>query len=236
MSKVYQKYLNDVQARVSASANNLLTMAAPLESNSIPSSSVPSKPKPALTETKPVETKEPAVQKAMIASALLSVGCIQPALALMSKFSWLVDVHHELADLLLHILKASISPLFESLYHKEKVVGCLQPRARYVSAGVLTTPVRKPQLTLCFPPPPSTHTHDFVFFFPRWSDWIPICKSLGDIVDVIEPIMRFVRIYISRDPMFVAKLLRLGKLQLLQSVSILLSINVRVIQLFLNID
>ena len=214
MPKLHQKYLDSVKNRVSSSSNNLLAMAAPLES-----SAAPTKMKSTPSGTKSVEAKDPAAQKAMLTSALLAVGCVLPALALLSRFPWLIDVHREIADLLLRILKTSISPLFETTFNKGKYDGYSQPRARYASAGVLTTPTRKPMLTLCAPPPPSTHTHDFVFFFPRWSDWIPICRSLSDIADIVEPIMRFIGIHISRDPLFMTKLLRLGKVQLMQSVS-----------------
>ncbi|KAH8118538.1 transcription factor/nuclear export subunit protein 2-domain-containing protein [Phellopilus nigrolimitatus] len=218
MPELRQKYLDEVKARIKSSSNNLLAMAAPLESSSLGSSS---KSKPAPVDSKPApEVKDAPAQKAMIAVSLLSVGAIRPALALMTRYSWLIDVQHELADLLLLILKTSIAPLYDSLFGKERKGSFMQPRARYASAGVLATPVRKPQLTLCAPTPPSTHTHDFVFFFPPWSERVPLCHTMDDIADVIEPLMSFVGIYISRAPLFLSKLLRIGRMQLSQSVII----------------
>ncbi|KAI5124799.1 hypothetical protein M0805_005432 [Coniferiporia weirii] len=216
MPKLEQKYLDDVQTRIRSSSNNLLAMAAPLESSIGPSS----KQKAATSESKPTpEVKDPPAQKAMIVAALLSVGLLRPALAFMTRYPWLVDVHRELADLLLQILKTSIAPLYTSMFGKEHSLGFLQPRARYVSAGVLTPPVRKTQLTLCAPPPPSTHTTDFVFFYPLWSELVPLCHTLDDVVDVIEPMMKFVHIYISREPLFLTKLLRIGKVHVAQTLS-----------------
>ncbi|THH08122.1 hypothetical protein EW145_g2921 [Phellinidium pouzarii] len=146
MPKLKQKYEDDVQARIRSSSSNLLAMAAPLESSSLGSSS---KQNAYSTESKPnQEIKEAPAQKAAIVIALLSVGVLRPALALMTRYPWLVDVHRELADLLLQVLKASIAPLYDSMFGKERNVGFLQPRARYVSAGVLTRPERKPQLSL----------------------------------------------------------------------------------------
>ncbi len=80
-------------------------------------------------------------------------------------FPWLVDVHREIADLLLRVLKTSIAPLYDAVFPKDRNPSFLQPRARYVAGGV-TTPSRKPHLTLIAPVPPSTYSHDFVFFFP----------------------------------------------------------------------
>lgn len=216
---LHKSYLDDVRTRVKSSANNLLAMAAPLESSSMGSST---KSKTPNTEAKTTtETKEPPAQKAMLTVALLSVGVIRPAIALMTRYPWLIDVHRELADLLLRVLKTSISPLFDKLFGKERNKGFLQPRARYISPGVLVTPVRKPQLTLCAPPPPSTQTQDFVFFYPQWSDWVPMCETADDVIDIVGPLMSFVGLHVHRDPLFLTKLLRIGRTQLLQTVSTL---------------
>lgn len=217
MPQVKQRYLDSVQSRIKVSSNNLLAMAAPLES----SSSSSSKTKMNSTEVKQApEIKEPPVQKAMIVIALLSVGALRPALAVLTRFPWLVDVYPEMCDLLLRVLKTSIAPLYETMFAKERNLSFLQPRARYVSAGVLSTPQRKPQLTLQAPAPPSTHTHDFTFFYPFWPETIPLCRTMDDLVNIIEPFMSFIGLHVSRDPLFLTKLLRIGKVHLAQSVSI----------------
>lgn len=212
MSDLHQKYLDDIKDRIKSSANNLLAMAAPLESGASARPKVP-------TEEKPVaETKEAPAQKAMIVVALLSVGAFQPAIALLAQYQWLVDVQKDIADLLLRMLKVSIEPLYEKQFSKERNRGFLQPRSRYASPGIITTPTRKSQLTLCAPPPPSTQSHDCIFFYPQWSTTVPICQSLDDIVDVVEPLMRLVGVHVARDPLFLTKFLRLGKVHLAQSV------------------
>ena len=47
MPKLQKKYLDDVQTRIKSSANNLLAMAAPLESSSISTSVKPKVGRPA---------------------------------------------------------------------------------------------------------------------------------------------------------------------------------------------
>jgi THO complex subunit 2 len=87
-------------------------------------------------------------------------------------------------------------------------------------SGISYPAPRKPILTLWAPTPPSTHTTDFVFFFPDWVDRIPISTSLDDLENVIEPLMRFVGLHISRDPLFLTKFLRLGRLHLQPTIPI----------------
>lgn len=220
MKKVHEKYLASVQARISSSANNLLATAAPLESSG-PTSSAKAKKEDATTNEpkKAPEPKEKPVQKAMLAVALLSIGALRPALAILTRFPWLVDSHREVADLLLRVLKTSIAPLYEAKFRKEHNMSFLQPRARYGSGGIMTTPTRKPQLTLCAPAPPCTHTVEFVFFYPHWAEWIPLCSAPDDLMDVIEPLMQFIGLHISREPLFLTKILRLGRGHLADSVA-----------------
>ena len=89
-----------------------------------------------------------------------------------------------------------------------------QPRARFGAAGPQAAPPRKKVLTLISPTPPFTNNTEFVFFFPDWTERVPVCASEEDFEDVIEPIMAFVGFQISRDLMFVTKFTRLGKRQL----------------------
>lgn len=216
MPKLYQKYLDDTRIRIKSSANNLLAMAAPLESQMSTA-----KPKAQVSEPKQTaEAKPPAPQKAMIVSALLSVGALRPAISILTRYPWLVDVHHELADLLLRVLAASISSFYYEATPNEQSTSFLKPRARYGSAGILTTPSRRPQLTIIAPPPPSTHTHDFVFFYPLWANRIPVCHSFADITNIAAPLMDYIGIHMSRDPLLLTKLLRIGAEHVTQTVCI----------------
>lgn len=209
METAHKAYLADVQSRISGAKTSQLAMAAPLES-----SSSQSKSKPAVEEKKLPEPKQPSNQKADLLSALLSVGALKPAFAIMSRFPWLVDAHPEIADLMLRIMTVSISTLYQTSFAKEKAVGFAQPRARYGTSGLVPPSPRKAQLTLWAPTPPSTIATDFVFFYPDWREQVPVCSVLDDLVDVIEPIMRFIGPHVSRDTLFLTKFLRLARMHL----------------------
>ena len=220
MEQVHKDYESKVKDRISGAKISQLAMAAPLEAASTSSSSSKPRPSTPAESKRPAETVEVPPQKVALLSALLAVGALRPAIAIMSKFPWVVDAYPEIADLMLRVMKHSISPLYEStMVTKERNSSFTQPRARYGTGGVSVPPSRKPQLTLWAPTPPSTHTTDFVFFFPDWALRVPLCSSLEDLVDVIEPLMRFIGLHISRDPLFVTKFTRLGRTHLVSTVN-----------------
>ncbi|KAL0580932.1 THO2 plays a role in transcriptional elongation [Marasmius crinis-equi] len=219
MSKAHDAYKKEVENRIQGAKFSQLAMAAPLES----ASTAPAKSKTAApTETKKPEPKDLPNQKAGLVSALLSLGSLKPALAIMSKFPWLVDAHPELADLIIRTLKYSIEPLYESQFvtDKGRATGFSQPRARYGTTGLVQPGPKKQSLTLWAPVPPPTHTTDFVFFYPDWTDLVPVCTCMEDLADVIEPLLRFIGLHVSRDTFFLAKFIRLGRKQLSNVVTI----------------
>lgn len=217
MDSYRKDYLDQVQQRIVDAKITQLAMAAPLESTNS-GSKVRLEPG---EETKKVIDSKPPNQKAALVGALLSVGALRPAFAILTKFPWFVDAHVELADLVLRILRHSIAPLYDTAFVlKERNPSFTQPRVRYAPSGTLVTPARKPQLTLVAPTPPSSATTEFVFFFPDWSEWVPLSTTPEDLVDVIEPLMSFVGLHISRDPLFISKVTRLGRSQLVATVNL----------------
>ncbi|KAF8138151.1 hypothetical protein EV363DRAFT_1292738 [Boletus edulis] len=188
----HKDYLDQVHRRIADAKVTQLAMAAPLESTN--GSKARSEP---VEEIKNVTDWKPPNQKAAL------------------------DAHVELADLVLRVLRHSIAPLYDTAFVlKERNPSFTQPRARYSSTGVLLTPTRKPQLTVVAPTPPSTATTEFVFFFPDWSERVPLSTTFEDLVDVIEPLMGFVGLHISRDPLFVSKVTRLGRSQLMSTATL----------------
>ena len=206
MEEAYKAYLKSVDERIAGAKISQLAMAAPLESSG-PSKATRS------TEQRKAPEANPTVpnQKLALVHALLSIGALKPALAVLTQYPWMVDACPALADLLIRVLRHSIASLYESNFpSKPGLAGFAKPRARYGATGVVPPPERRPQLTLIAPTPPSTHTVDFIFFYPRWSDRIPVCSTVADLVEVVEPLMRFVGVHISRDPLFLNKFVRLA--------------------------
>jgi THO complex subunit 2 len=221
-NKGYKAYLASIDARIDNAKVSQLALAAPLES-SLSSTSRLAHPAPEAKKPSPPdptpESKDPPNQKAGLLVALLSVGALRPALALLTKFRWLVDAYPEIADLLIRVMKHSLALLYDHhLVTKPRNPSNVQPRTRWGATGVIPAPVRKPMLTLYAPTPPGTSTADFVYFFPFWADRIPLCSTLDDLMDVIDPLMAFVGLHISRDPVFLTKFARLGRLHITSTV------------------
>lgn len=210
--KERKAYLASVDARIAGAKVNRLAMAAPLESSAQSSS------RDSATEsTKKPEEKQAPNQKYGLVTALLGIGALRPALSILSKFPWLTNAHPEIADLLIRIMRHSLEGLYQVKCppKMERNPSYQQPRSRYGAAGLQPPPARKSVLTLCAPPPPGTSMVDYVYFFPDWTDRIPLCASFDDLQDVIEPIMAFAGLHISRDPLFLTKFLRLGRQHIL---------------------
>ena len=134
-------------------------------------------------------------QKAGLCGALLSLGMIRPVIATMSEFPWIVDAYPELSDLMIRILDYSIRDLYEQTFEsspqqkksREAMKNFAVPKSRVGPSGPIPAPERKPHVTLIAPTPPPTSTTDFVFFFPEWTQYVPVCSSMDDVVDVVEP-------------------------------------------------
>jgi len=217
MESVQQEYRDSIKSRIAGAKVSQLAMAAPLESASSSSQSRAKAATP--VEVKKAPEPKDTNQKIGLLTALLAVGALKPAVAILSKFPFLVDARPEIADLMIRAVKVSLAPLYESLMvTKERNPNFTQPRPRYGTSGILVPPTRKPLLTLWAPTPPSTYTTEFVFFFPDWVQQVPICTSLSDLEDVIEPLMKFIGVHVSRDPLWLTKFLRLGRSHLQSTV------------------
>ncbi|CDO68724.1 hypothetical protein BN946_scf184652.g51 [Trametes cinnabarina] len=218
MPDLHKAYLDNVEARIAGAKVSQLAMAAPLESGGASTTKPKATPAP---EAKTEAKKEVPNQKLGLLNGLLSVGALRPAIAVLSKFPWMVDAYPEIADLIIRVLKHSISPLYETTVpSKDKMASFTKPRARYGATGVIPAPERRPYLTLWAPTPPCTSTVDFVFFFPDWVQRVPLCTSYDDLIDVLEPLMRFIGLHVCRDTAFLTKFLRLGRLHMFTTVTI----------------
>lgn len=207
MADVQKDYVASVASRLTGAKVSMLAMAAPLESAG---SSKPQQSTAA--DIKKSEVKEVPNQRLGLLHALLSLGALRPAIALLSKFPWLVDAFPELADLLLRVLKHSIAGLYEATWPSGPDKSSFsRAKARFGTSGTVSAPERRPHITLSAPTPPSTNTTNFIFFYPGWTERIPVCSTLEDVVDIIEPLLNFVGVHVSRDVNFLAKFLRVGR-------------------------
>ena len=219
MDALHKEYLANIETRIAGAKVSQLALAAPLESTPQQSQSKSKTPTPAEPKKSDLKDRN---QKVALLTSLLAVGALKPSVAILAKFPWLVDSNPEIADLILRTLRHSISHLYESLLiTKERNPSFTLPRSRIGPSGASQPVPRKSIITLWAPTPPGTSSNDFVFFFPDWVEQVPICSTVDDLIDVIDPLLRFIGLHVSRDPLFLTKFLRLGRLQISSTVKVL---------------
>ncbi|KAH8830615.1 transcription factor/nuclear export subunit protein 2-domain-containing protein [Flagelloscypha sp. PMI_526] len=214
MKDVHQKYLETVVTRSQGNTMNKLAMAGALEGSDS------GRKDPGKTEAKISKRVEIVVyQKMELLDALLSIGALKPALSLLSLHPWIVDVRPSIGDLLLRILRWSIEPLYSSEHARDKeassypIPEMLQPRAFYNGSKMVVTE-RKFYLTTIAPPPPHTKSAEFVWFYPQWTERIPVCRTFSDLRAIAEPLLHFIGVHLSRDVTTIHMYLRLAIAQL----------------------
>lgn len=185
----------------------------PTDDDRMPSRRPPPQPAP-VAASKPI--KEPRVitelnQHRDLAIALLSVGALRPALFILTKNLWLISRYPQIADIMLHHLEYSIDPVY--CVQESRKAGNAIPSKATEGSGPSVRP------TMIFPPPPATNTVQQVFFFPRWTERVPLCPSVDDFPFVVSPLLRIIGVHAYRHiPVFI-KLCRIARIQYQPDVS-----------------
>lgn len=173
----------------------------------------PSQPTAVATVTKAVKEPRPIDelnQHRDLAAALLSVGALRAGFFLLTKHPWLPSRYPQMADILLHHLEVSINPVYSALTsaakNPETAAAYAAPLKR--SEKESSTQV-KPTMTL--PVPPATKDTQLVFFFPQYTERIPICTNTDDFPSVVGPILRIIGAHGYRNLSVFIKLCRIGR-------------------------
>ncbi|KZW03863.1 hypothetical protein EXIGLDRAFT_715906 [Exidia glandulosa HHB12029] len=224
MAAEKEKFDKDIVERISNARASALAMAAPLaadEPSIKPRTTTSSDPKKKddkkdAADKEKDKPKDPPNQRLSLLQALLALGALEPAFDILSHVPWLPSASPEVAELLLRLAHHSLNPLYESTVnrHERYHQAVMGAKAKFSpTSGLVPAAAKKLALTAYAPTPPSTATTDYVFFYPQWSEWVPVCRQHSDVRDVVEPILRFVGVQVFRDPEFMTKLCRVGKTQ-----------------------
>lgn len=175
----------------------------------------PPPPQPTAAPVKPI--KEPKIldelnQHRDLTIALLSVGALRPALFILTKHPWLISRYPQIADIMLKHLEYSIDPVYQAFSPAKQ-----DPDA----AAVYNTAMKHPEntksskikSTMIFPVPPPTSETEQAFFFPSWSERIPVCSSMEDLQSVVNPFLKIIGIHAYRSLPLYLKLCRIARHQ-----------------------
>lgn len=119
-----------------------------------------------------VEPPKPeAEQKILLLQALLAIGESDFALYLLAQNPWVVSAYPHIADLIIRNLNYAISDLYDACVARSETDDNV-PRVAWNPEVVLTT---------LYPPPPSTMSTEWQFFYNTWADGVEVWTELEDV-------------------------------------------------------
>jgi len=178
--------------------------------------------------------KEPLDQKIPLLRHLLAMGALPEAMFILGKYDWICGPEPDIADHIHRIIHFSIEDVYaptrpaplladkvagvskkvpESIASPTQVPGAPTSQAAFV--GGKTNLVDRPKRKITRTPTvfwSSNKTDDveFRFFWDDWTDGVPKCKTVGDVLLLCRTLLRFSGVRISRDTGLMAKICRIG--------------------------
>lgn len=245
MNKLKDKFKDDISDRIMAAKSNALSMAGVLADDG-PSSSLPQRPTGSISiagsaaaaasageaakqTDQQAKVTDPPNTRVGLLRALLSIGALQPAFFILSKYSWICEPHPDIADLLLRISNYSISELYKSRASpfalkpeeaRRKQASLAQAKQRYSPTDKKMVAAPSPQLFITGRPLEMPKTHDktwrdSTYFFSEWQDRLPIVKSSEELFELVSQVSKLIGVHAGRNMEFLNRLLRLIKAETL---------------------
>ncbi|TKY88304.1 hypothetical protein EX895_002656 [Sporisorium graminicola] len=214
MNKLHAKHRQAMSAKLSSARANALSMAAPLTDDADPSSVRKDSSKSAAD----APPKEPPYQTVGLLRALLALGDMRHALIILARYPWLCSAFDEIADAYIRLLKVVIQPAYDEISFSRMNPACAsatvtapKPRWDAKQQQVIPPAVKSLTLTRKVPEPVPSLNCQQVFFYPHWTDSLPSCHSLDDVVRIFLPLLKILGVPLWRDAALLQKLCRLTK-------------------------
>jgi THO complex subunit 2 len=219
MQKDMAKYQSNMKEKTTAAQSSGLPSMGDAPARGTQTAPPTSKPRPSTAEgARPSAPRDPPNQKYGLLRSLLTMGALRPALLILSKFPWLSNSHPEIADLFLHMIRTSLTPICEPISpsaSKIRAKSRPNPDRIIIETGSAPKFVPKKKLIVVHAPtPPSNMYTDYTYFYPAWLDTVPVCTTRREIFSVIQPMLRYVRVNAYRDISVLTQLCRIGKAEL----------------------
>ncbi|ETS61330.1 hypothetical protein PaG_04350 [Moesziomyces aphidis] len=214
MRSLQTKHRQALAAKASTARANALSMAAPLTDDADPSS----KFKDGTKAKDEAPAKDPPNQVVGLVRAMLSLGDLRHALFLLTRYPWLCSAFNEVADPFIRLLNVIVQPAYDEISFSRMNPPCAQPsilspRPRWdpKSQAATRPAVKSLVLTRKVPEPAPSLSCQHVFFYPHWTDSLPVCRSLDDVLRILVPLLKVLGASLSRDAALFQKVCRLTK-------------------------
>jgi THO complex subunit 2 len=224
MDALNGKYAQSLKKRLlsvqttSQDKNNALTNAGTLTDDSLG----PVRPRPQAAAPplppKPSKKKEVSVDLNShrdFVISLLSVGALRPAMEAIGQYPWMLRKYPRIADILLFYVEYALTPVYGQCCPSPANPVALHAYSATKGQHDEEDPrVVKKHITFTFPEPPPTLDVQQVYFYPAWSEFIPVCSAPEDIPFLVEPMLSIIGVQAFRSQQVIVKLCRLAKQQL----------------------
>lgn len=214
MNKLQTKHRQALAAKASSARANALSMAAPLTDDTAPTSSRKDHAKGA----NEAAAKEAPNQIVGLLRSMLALGDLRHSLFILTRYSWLCSAFNEIADAYIRLLKVIVQPAYQEISFSRMNPPCdgpslSTPRPRWDPKMQTAVPpvVKSLVLTRHVPEPAPSLNCQHVFFYPNWTDSLPACRSLDDVLRVFRPLLKVLGVCLWRDAALLQKVCRLTK-------------------------
>ncbi|TIA93347.1 hypothetical protein E3P99_00126 [Wallemia hederae] len=205
LKNTYKDSLSD-KLMSAKTTQNKLAMAAPL-SDDMPSASSNDKDKGKEEEQDEKKDKgkkkeekpfEPPLQKVSLVMSLLGVGALKEAFFMLSLYPQLPYLYPRIIDLILRIADYSLEPIYAPISTRTK---------RSVNKKVGND---AKTITCEAPTPVASEKQEYSYYYDKWTENVPQAHSVGELMTIINGLLKFVGPCCSRNPLFFFKLLRVA--------------------------
>ena len=151
-------------------------------------------------QTNAAPPKSPPEHRILLLQALLAIGDVKHASYLISRYPWIVQMHAQIADLVMRNVNYALEPIYESI---------TDPRILSAPKGPSKADVPVTN-TLWVPSPPDSLEMSYRFFYPDWVGQQSQWHSIEDVIKNAWPILERVRSMAIRNSQAVVRLCRIG--------------------------
>lgn len=237
MNKLKDKFKDDISDRIMAAKANALSMAGMLADDGPPAAPLPQRPTGPISiagSAAALKAAGEAAQTAMKAAdppntrlgllrGLLSIGALDAAFFILSKYNWICEPHPDIADLLLRISSHAIADLYKTraspfgVNAHEAQTSLSRAKQRYSPSEKKMVAAPAPQVYItgrAIDAPKITDKtwRETVYFFPEWKDQLPTVKTSSELFDLVSQMLKLIGVHAGRNREFLTRLMRLIKL------------------------
>ncbi|ODQ65625.1 hypothetical protein NADFUDRAFT_58122, partial [Nadsonia fulvescens var. elongata DSM 6958] len=222
MLKLDETWKRTMQEKAFLARSSALALAAPLadEVGTLPSSTRNTNyntPEP-ITDTEStssVEQETVTNQKVELLKYLLSVGSVNPALFILSRYPFLAGCFDEVTDLLNRIVNYSVNPYYQKIKNftnpNDITKRRLVPASSDKSVFTLKSPKNMSTKRILYPFEQLGDADTLgVFFYDEWVSELEVVENIDELKLLSNKFLKFVGPRLARDPSLIVKLCRIG--------------------------